>query len=165
MGETVFSDAPSLRESPKPGPNDPPFTRKRVGAHYVWADDLQIAYDFAAEHGLTFELSYADYQVARLSDGQDVRLLIYPHKTKSTGNRHLRVRDENSKSKRRAQALIALLDRAAGFNCTFSFHWTANELAHRWSRDLLNPSKLAAVLSESARKDGASPKNNGDPDV
>lgn len=128
-------------------PAVPPFTRKRSGAHYVWADEISLALSFSEANGFALQLSSAPYEVAVLS-GDDFRLLIYPHTTKGTRNQHLRVRDHGSKNKRRAQAVIAVLDRAAGFNCTFSFHWPNNPLAHQWARDLLSPAKRPAIYAE-----------------
>jgi len=97
-----------------------PFTKKRVGAHYVWKDDLDIAFAFAAENGVQLFLSDAPYQVAKLV-GDDVKLVIYPHKT-TAFNYHLRIRDEGSKNRLRALQIMKGLDAAAGFNCTFSAH-------------------------------------------
>lgn len=82
-----------------------------------WRDDLSIAEKVAAEAGCKIEAATADYQTAKLI-GDGVRLVIYPHKT-SAGNRHLRVRDENSSDKARAMDIAQKLSAAAGHNCTF----------------------------------------------
>lgn len=96
--------------------HEPPFTKKRCGPLSVWRDELALAYAFAMREGLTFELRAAAYQVARLT-GDGVRILIYPHKTKSTGNVSLRVRDENSKDPDRADDLMVAMDALVpGFN-------------------------------------------------
>jgi len=101
---------------------EPPYTRKRAGAHYVWSKELEVAYAFAVRQGLAFFLTDAPYQVAKLI-GDDVTLVIYPHKT-SAGHRHLRVRNENSRNKPRALELMAALDAEVPGWCTFSRHWT-----------------------------------------
>src|SRR4051812_47202107 len=108
--------------SPHLTPASAPFTRKRIGAHYCWADELTLALAFAEANGFALHLSNAAYEVATIT-GPDFRVLIYPHTTSGTRNQHLRVRDHGSRNKRRAQAVMAVLNRAAGFNCTFSFHW------------------------------------------
>lgn len=151
-------DAPSLRESLKRKVIAPPFTKKTAGKHYVWACDLLVAHQFSLDYGLDLVLATADYQVAKLI-GEDVKLVIYPHTTKGTRNQHLRVRDEGSKNKTRAQALMVLLNRAAGFNCTFSYRWTVNSLAHQWQLAQFEPGVLMAVQAAASpgdRKDGSS---------
>ena len=48
-----------------------------------------------------------------------VLLIFYRHRT-SARNYHVRVRDGGSKDRERADQLMAELDKAAGFNCTFT---------------------------------------------
>ena len=120
--------------------HEPPFTKKRAGKLYVWAADLEVAFAFAAEHGLRFELATADYQVAKLI-GDDVRLLIYPHKTPNTGNVSLRVRDENSRNQDRADDLMAALDAAVPYRNTFSRHLSMAA----WERLKARRKRLEAV--------------------
>jgi hypothetical protein len=60
-----------------------------------------------------------EYQLFKYSENC-VRLVFYPHKTKGTGNIHVRVRDEHSKDKQRADYLMKRLDDSAGNNCTFT---------------------------------------------
>jgi hypothetical protein len=156
-GEKIMGDVapPAERGESSASPAHPlslTYTKKSLGPHWCWADDLKIADGFAQAYGLTLQLTDADYQVAKLV-GRGVRLVLYPHKT-SAGHHHLRVRDENSSDKALAQKLMALLDYAAGFNCTFSFHWPKNPLAHQVSRDVLNPAKRA-VLEAECRSAGA----------
>ncbi|WP_313103392.1 hypothetical protein [Brevundimonas sp.] len=101
--------------------HEPPFTKKRCGKLAIWRNELELAHDFAMREGLTFELSATAYQVAKII-GPDVRIVIYPHRTKSTGNVSLRVRDENSKNPDRADDLMVAMDGLVpGFN-TFSRH-------------------------------------------
>lgn len=151
------SSSASLPERAAPEVERSTSLEERVpkrGRKPEWASELAVAEGFAGQYGLTLNACTADHQVAKLC-GPDVRLVIYPHKTRGTGNRHLRVRDENSKNKRRAQALMVLLDRAAGFNCTFSYAWTKNDLAHRWSCDFLRPGVREEI--EAAALSGEAP--------
>lgn len=99
--------------------HEPPFTKARCGPHYKWAAELELLYDFAKREKLKLELVTAEYQVAKLS-GTDVRILIYPHRTQGTGNRHLRVRDEHSVNPDRADDLMLDLDELVPGYCTFT---------------------------------------------
>lgn len=110
--------------------HEPPFTKKRCGKHAAWATELELAYAFAQREGLTFQLSTAAYQVAKLT-GDDVRIVIYPHRTKSTGNVSLRVRDENSRNTARADALLDAMDALVPGYVTFS----RNNGVKRWERE------------------------------
>jgi hypothetical protein len=83
-----------------------------------WAAELSLAARVAADYGGDVSVSDSAYQIGKVV-GSDYRIVIYPHKT-SAGNYHARVRDENSKNKSRANEVMSALDRAAGFNCTFS---------------------------------------------
>lgn len=101
--------------------NQPPFTKRRCGKLSVWSEELDLAHGFAQREGLTFDLRDAPYQVARLT-GPTVCILIYPHKTKSTGHLSLRVRDENSADPNLADDLMAKMDALAPYCNTFSRH-------------------------------------------
>ena len=87
-----------------------------------WAIEINMLLQFAEKEGLHVELmnpSHPQYQIARLT-GDDFRLVVYPHTTRSTYNQHARVRDEVSKDKSKARLVMAKLDALAGFNCTFT---------------------------------------------
>lgn len=58
-----------------------------------------------------------DYEAMTFTS-PSVRLIFYPHKT-SAGNYHLRIRDQGSKSKGRAQLLMDRLELGSGNWCTF----------------------------------------------
>lgn len=73
-----------------------------------WKYVIEMAKEFADKKGLSFELSNAPYIIAKMKS-PDVCIVIYPHKTKSTGNYHARVRDENSKDKEQSENLQAKL--------------------------------------------------------
>lgn len=110
--------------------HEPPFTKRRCGPHYVWSRELDLAYAFAQREGLAFTLVTTPYQVAKLT-GEDVRIIIYPHTTRSTGNRSLRVRDENSRNPARAEQVMSAMDALVpGFN-TFSRRLSMK----RWKRE------------------------------
>lgn len=98
-----------------------PFTKRRVGKHYVWSDELSIALKVASAEGAYLFLTDAPYQVAKVI-GDRFKLVIYPHRT-TAGNYHLRVRDEGSADKERARTVALALNRAAGCNCTFTSLW------------------------------------------
>ena len=61
-------------------------------------------------------------------NADDVCLIFYPHKVKSTHNHHIRIRDQHSPNTERANELIFKLEEAAGPNCTFTTkHFTMRE--------------------------------------
>jgi len=68
--------------------------------------------------GGTIEESPHDYQCFTFkADG--VCLVFYPHRT-TARNYHIRVRNQGSKNKEKAEKLMKMLDDGAGYNCTFS---------------------------------------------
>lgn len=91
-----------------------------------WKDEIAMLYAIAEREGLSIELRNPvapEYQIARLTcDG--VCIVVYPHTTRSTFNQHARVRDENSKDKEKAEAIMYRMDATAGFNCTFHKKWS-----------------------------------------
>lgn len=106
--------------------------RKRLPPWHrsYWESDLALAAPVLARHGCALEDVTADYQTARIV-GDGVRLVIYPHRT-SAGNYHLRLRDEGSAKPMAAIHVAKALDKAAGYNCTFSMHMDAiSRLAQR----------------------------------
>lgn len=110
--------------------HEPPFTKRRAGKLAVWSKELDLAFAFAQREGLTFNLCSAPYQVAKLT-GEGVRILIYPHKTKSTGHISLRVRDENSADRERADRLMSAMNDLVPYCNTFS----RNNSVVRWERE------------------------------
>lgn len=68
--------------------------------------------------GGKIEWSENDYEAFRFVS-PDVCLIFYPHKTSSTGNVSIRVRDSNSKNKASAKNLMSILYIGAGNNNTF----------------------------------------------
>ena len=76
-----------------------------------WLSEIKRLQQFGADHGLDVEVrnpGAPHYQIAALT-ATGVRLVVYPHRTRSTGNVMPRVRDENSADKARATELIYAL--------------------------------------------------------
>jgi hypothetical protein len=95
--------------------------RIEIGAKYrkhQWGPELTLAERVADALGYRVELTAAAHQVAKVT-GPGVKVVVYPHRT-TARNYHLRVRDEGSKNRQAATALMDALDAAAGINCTFS---------------------------------------------
>ncbi len=92
---------------PMAGKYKKPFKREFVMAELV-----------LAPYGGKLEWSQNDYEAFRFTS-PGVTLIFYPHKT-SAGHHHIRIREQNSKSKALAHELMARLDVAAGHCCTFS---------------------------------------------
>jgi hypothetical protein len=84
-----------------------------------WPNEKKLLTKFCAENGYELVESEAAYITAKLKT-ENVCIVIYPHQTKSTGNRHLRVRSEHSKDEQKAYDIMCELDQLAGSNCTFS---------------------------------------------
>ncbi|KMW48113.1 hypothetical protein DEE91_00885 [Ralstonia pickettii] len=78
-----------------------------------------------------------DYEAMTFASA-DVRLIFYPHKT-SAGNYHLRIRDQASKDKERAQSLMDRLQIGSGHSCTFQTN-------RQHGGDFMRQSKLADQL-------------------
>lgn len=76
------------------------------------------AREILANEGGVVEDSPHDYQCFTFKS-DDVCLVFYPHKT-SAWNYHIRVRDQASKNKEKANRLMELLDEKAGYNCVFT---------------------------------------------
>ena len=92
---------------------DPRFRKNKS-----WGAELTLAQHVVAAFEAEVSMSDAAHQVAKII-GPDFKLVLYPHRT-SAMNYHLRVRDEGSKNKVQAEAVMTALDSGAGFNCTFS---------------------------------------------
>lgn len=66
------------------------------------------------------KVSLNDYELWRYKEEDNqVSILFYPHKT-SCGNYHVRVRDQSSKNKDRADMIMQILDMLYPFERTFS---------------------------------------------
>jgi len=83
----------------------------------IYGEEFRLAADVLKDEGGELAWSEHDWQ-AFTYKADDVCLIFYPHKT-SAGNYHLRIRDQHSKNRERAMALINKLETAAGNNCTF----------------------------------------------
>lgn len=92
--------------------NAPPedFTKERNCLHR-----------FALQHGFEIEWRnqfHPEYQLARLT-GDGFCIIAYPHKTKSTGNRHIRLRSQHSADEQKAQSVMDELKELFPFEITF----------------------------------------------
>lgn len=100
----------------------------------TFSEELQLLEAFCAERGYTLEKRNPgppQYQLAKITDG-NFSVIAYPHKT-SAGNKHIRLRPEGSKGQDKAYAVIAELDKLAGYNCTFqSKHATSHY--NKWGK-------------------------------
>ncbi len=90
------------------------MARKRL----PYEEEFAIAEKVLAQYGGVLARSTAQYEAFTFRS-RDVALIFYPHRT-SAGNYHLRVRDNGSRDKKLADALMRKLDAAAGNNCTFT---------------------------------------------
>lgn len=95
-----------------------------LGVHIEWDDELRTAQQFCFNYKLDMELSFCDYEVARII-GYGARVLIYPHKVSSTGNIHLRLRDHGSKNRVVADRIMNALyyynvEKTGCHSCTFT---------------------------------------------
>lgn len=82
--------------------------RRRRDEDQFWEPWFNKLTSFACDQSLAIERRntlHPEYQLALLT-GDGVRLIAYPHRTKSTGNRSCRIRDENSHDKKKAAALM-----------------------------------------------------------
>lgn len=92
-----------------------------------WAEEFGWAVAICKPLGCTVEKSKAMFELATVK-GDGVSLVIYPHRT-TAGNYHLRVRDNSSKDRAKAAAVMRALDHGEGlpkeiadrirFSCTF----------------------------------------------
>jgi hypothetical protein len=78
-----------------------------------WAEEVGFAETICADLGCTVQRSPHAYEIATVT-GDGVRLVIYPHKTSSTGNVSARVRDNGSKNKARAREVMLAMNRGEG---------------------------------------------------
>jgi len=79
--------------------------------------EFGIAKEILASEKLEFIDINKNYILFKIK-GADFSIVAYPHKT-SAGNRHIRVRDENSKNKVEAKRIMNTLFEKSGNNCRF----------------------------------------------
>ena len=93
--------------------------------HYrkLYQEEFDLAAKTLSGRNGALTWSTADY-VAFVWWEPTVCLVFYPHKT-SAGNYHIRVRDQSSYDKVLALKLMVLLDKAGGYNRTFTSKGTA----------------------------------------
>lgn len=97
-----------MTQSIHPTPDLARTIRTLNKARKPWLEVIARMEAFAAAEGLACELrnpGTPEYQIVRLT-GEGVRLIVYPHTTRSTGNQHARVRTENSTDLVRAAELM-----------------------------------------------------------
>ncbi len=83
-----------------------------------WPKEKRQLEKFCRERGLELTEGTAAYQTAKIkADG--VCIVVYPHKV-STGNRHLRVRNEHSKNEQAAYDIMCELKKISEYYCTFT---------------------------------------------
>ena len=78
-----------------------------------WAKEVEFATLICHQVGCVVERSQHAYEIATVK-GEGVSLLIYPHKTTGTGNVSARARDNGSKDKKKARAVLTALKRGDG---------------------------------------------------
>jgi hypothetical protein len=78
-----------------------------------WSEEIGFAEKICGALGCVVERSKHAYEIATVV-GKGIRLVIYPHKTSSTGNISARVRDNGSKDKARAREVMLAMKRGAG---------------------------------------------------
>jgi len=84
----------------------------------LYREEFELARTTLSQRAGALEWSRADYEAFTYVE-PGVRLVFYPHRT-SAGNYHIRIRDGNSKDAALADRLMRELDKAAGYNRTFS---------------------------------------------
>ena len=93
-------------------PDKRALSQKEIDAAFNSAKEL-----LKNEAGEISESPY-DYQCFTYKS-QDVCLVFYPHRT-SARNYHIRVRNQGSKNKEKAEKLMKMLDEGSGYNRIFS---------------------------------------------
>lgn len=83
--------------------------------HAKWIDQIRKALWAANAQGIELKLSRSDYQLARII-GKGVRLVLYPHRSTS-GNYHVRIRNENSSNKALAWAIVEASELNISLKC------------------------------------------------
>jgi hypothetical protein len=102
---------------------------------YEWQYAIDHAVKVLTPFGFAVERSLADYEIAKVT-GHGVSLVIYPHKVSSTGNRHVRIRDNGSKDKTLAAHTIKAMQKSVSPRCDWSCKtWPADIQGSRISLD------------------------------
>ena len=94
-------------------PNEHALSKKNIERAFWIASDLLLPY------GGKLEESEHDYECFTFKT-DSVSLVFYPHRTSSTGNYHIRVRDHGSKDKKKAGEIMAALYDPTGQRPGFS---------------------------------------------
>lgn len=74
-----------------------------------WSETFEALKPIAEQFGLKLEQKnpgHPHYQIAKL-EREGVRLIVYPHRVRNTGNRHARIRNEGSANKDLARQIMA----------------------------------------------------------
>ncbi len=101
-------------DNPKPKKTKAKKARQKAMIENEWLTVKNRVQDFATINGLTVEFrnpNYPTFQIAALR-GEGVRLVVYPHTTTTTGNKHARIRNEGSTNPALARSLMI----ASGFS-------------------------------------------------
>ena len=88
--------------------------------------------ELCAQHGWTYEprnVGEPVYQLAKIT-GKGFAMIAYPHKTRH-GNRHIRLRDAESRDKLAYLAAVEICYVSAGNNCTFQTKYVEQVLPRR----------------------------------
>lgn len=80
----------------------------------IYNGEFKLATTILKDFGGTLEWSSNDYEAFTFKSAE-LNIIFYPHKT-SAGNHHIRVRGTGKNIGR----VLDLLDKKAGYNCTFS---------------------------------------------
>jgi hypothetical protein len=89
----------------------------KIPKRHPWQTEIDYAVAICVPIGCTVTLSTHNYEIATVK-GDGVQLVIYPHKTSSTGNLSARLRDNGSKDKAKARRVMLAM-KVATFN---TFH-------------------------------------------
>lgn len=84
----------------------------------MFRDEFELALSVLSGRNGRLEWSEADY-IAFTWKEPAICIVFYPHKT-SAGNYHIRVRDQGSRDKALVLRVMDELEKAAGYNCTFT---------------------------------------------
>lgn len=88
--------------------------------HKIYQEEFKMAAYILSDYDGQIGWLEHDYQAFYFKT-KHVHLIFYPHKTKSTGNTHLRVRSQNSSNPQIAYEMMKKLYGGSGANCTFSY--------------------------------------------
>lgn len=89
---------------------------------FKWTKEEKWLKDICSANGWSYEErepDYPTYQLAKI-DGPDFCIIAYPHTTKSTGNQHVRLRNQGSiNAELYKSAVIAIYNSKMYPDCTF----------------------------------------------